>query len=389
MAVVGKQLFFDTTLSASGLQSCASCHDANNAYAAPNALPAQLGGVGMDLPGLRNTPSLRYVAFTPAFHFEADGTAVGGFFLDGRSPGLADQAEHPFFTPFEMANADSAALLQRLLTRPYLAQFKQVFGEASVSDPDRALHNIGQALAAFEMEDVSFHPFSSKFDFWRNGQAQLTAQELRGFALFNAPDKGNCAACHVSASSNGQPALFTDFTYDNVGIPRNWALAANSADTTLPYVPNNGSTLGAPNHDYYDMGMCGPLRSDIAGIQSLCGAFKVPSLRNVAIKQSYFHNGVFHSLQDVVDWYITRDTDPARWYVQADGVTPDIPYNDLPAIYRANVNVTEAPYHPASAPSLTNSERKDVIAFLCTLTDDYSPASPGSYSDPAQCQAAR
>ena len=127
-----------------------------------------------------------------------------------------------------------------------------------------------------------------------------------------------------------------------------------------------------------------------------CGQFKVPSLRNVALKPSYFHNGVFHKLQDLVDFYITRDTDPARWYVQADGTTPEAaPYNDLPVDFVANVNALEAPYNPLLAPTINAGERRDLIAFLCTLSDGYDPANPGAYyasaapTNPAQCQLAR
>lgn len=391
LASVGKLLFNDPALSASGQQSCASCHAQNdpvstvyNAFTAPNGLSVQIGGIAGDLPGLRNSPALTYALYTPAFSIAADGTPSGGFFLDGRAASLADQATQPFTNSFEMANASPAELQQHLLTRPYLAQLKAVFGDNAVADADTALANVGKAIAAFEQEDPAFHRFDSKYDAVAQGKAQFSAQELHGFALFNSPSKGNCAACHVSSGAKGLPALFTDHTYDNIGVPRNWAIAANNDASALPYVPHNGAELGAP-HQYYDLGLCGPLRTDLGS--SSCGQFKVPSLRNVAVKRSYFHNGVFHTLQDVVDFYITRDTDPARWYVQADGVTPDIAYNDLPEQFDANVNTGEAPYG-GSAPTLNASERKDLISFLCTLTDGYDPANPAAYTYPAQCQQA-
>ncbi|MGR5382395.1 hypothetical protein ACPV42_26685, partial [Vibrio harveyi] len=88
---------------------------------------------------------------------------------------------------------------------------------------------------------------------------------------------------------------FTDFTNDNVGIPRNWSLAANQEGTTLPYVPKNGLALGDPNYSYYDMGLCGPLRTDFRVGGSTCGRFKVPTLRNIALTAPYFHNGVFQT----------------------------------------------------------------------------------------------
>lgn len=121
----------------------------------------------------------------------------------------------------------------------------------------------------------------------------------------------------------------------------------------------------------------------------------MPSLRNIAVKQAYFHNGVFHTLQDVVNFYITRDIDPGRWYLKGDGATVDTVYNDLPVQFDANVNVLEVPYNPAVSPALTPAERQDLIAFLCTLSDGFDPTNPGAYdaigapTNPAQCQQAR
>jgi cytochrome c peroxidase len=386
-AQVGALLFADAQLSASGQQSCASCHVAATGFAAADGRPVPLGGPQMNLPGLRNTPSLMYASFTPSFHLQTDGTPVGGFFRDGRAATLAAQARQPFLNPFEMANASPAELLGRLKQRPYFAQFTAVFGTGAASDPDAALTAVAAALAAYESEAPQFHPFSSKFDAFLQGQATLSTAEAQGYALFIDPSKGNCTACHVATATGGAHPLFTDFTYDNVGVPRNWAIEANAADSTLPYVPANGAALGAPNDRYYDLGLCGPTRTDLP-VPSLCGFFKVPSLRNVALRQHYFHNGVFSTLNEVVSWYATRDTDPARWYLQADGLTPDLPYNDLPALYDANVNVTEVPYNPGIAPTLTPAQVNLVVSFLCTLTDGYDPAQPASYALPPQCLAA-
>jgi len=389
MAAVGQALFSDTTLSASGQQACATCHVPAHGYAAGDGQPVPLGGPRMDLQGLRNAPSLVYALYTPTFHFESDGTPVGGFFRDGRAASLADQATQPFVTPFEMANANAEEVKGRLLGRPYLPDFVSVFGRDTLNDADTTLQRIGQAIAAYEKEDPSFHPFSSKFDYWRNRKAQLSAQETNGMALFIRPDKGNCAACHVITAGNGLPPLFTDFTYDNIGIPRNWKISANNDAVPGPeYVPQNGGGLGDPGHNYFDMGLCGPLRSDVSAIRFLCGQFKVPTLRNIAITGPYFHNGAFDSLQDAVNWYITRDTQPERWYTRAGGSTPDVPYNDLPTAFDSNVNTLETPYNAAIAPTLTASEINDLIAFLCTLTDGYDPNNPAAYQYPPQCVAA-
>lgn len=386
MATLGQKMFVDTALSASGRQSCATCHAASHGFAADDGLSVPMGGPDMNLPGLRNAPSLAYAQFTPPFRFDPDGTPVGGFHRDGRSMSLAEQAEQPFLAPFEMANASADDVLARLLTRPYLDEFKAVFGADAVRDGTTALHHIGQAIGQYETEGPEFHPFSSKFDAYLNGRAPLTPAELNGLALFNSPTKGNCNACHISTPANGTPALFTDFTYDSVGLPRNWRIAANLDNNGLGYVPHNGAGLGAPWHAYYDLGLCGPLRDDLIFRTDLCGAFKVPTLRNIALTAPYFHNGVFDSLEEAVAWYVTRDTHPARWYVKADG-SPDILYNDLPTMYAASVNVAEVPYIPSLAPTLTNSEIADVVRFLCTLTDGYDPANPAAYPVPPQCES--
>lgn len=380
----GQADFLDQALSASGKQSCASCHDAARGFTDPNNLAVSFGGPNHDLPGLRNAPSLNYASYTPNFKIDATGKASGGFFRDGRSPSLADQAQQPFTNPFEMANASADDVFKTLLTRPYLDQLTAVFTKAGIQDSATAMQSIGRALAAYQSEDPSFHTFDSKYDAYLAGKTTLSDSETRGLLLFNNPTKGNCTACHLSSRTGTTPALFTDFTYDNVGIPRNWSIAANQEGTTLPYVPKNGAALGDPNYSYYDLGICGPLRTDFRVGGSTCGKFKVPTLRNIALTAPYFHNGVFQTLDQVVAWYVTRDTDPGRWYVKADG-TPDVPYNDLPVAFDGNVNVAEVPYNPAKAPSMTNQEMSDLVHFLCTLTDGFDPANPSAYNVPAQC----
>src|SRR5271163_4564503 len=197
-AVAGKAIFFDKSLSVSGVQSCGTCHVPSRAFTANPAtdhgLPVPLGGPNMDQTGFRNAPSLMYGSFTPPFSL-SDGP-VGGFFRDGRASSLATQAEQPFVTPFEMANQDPAEVVGRLRDSPATLQaFTAVYGEAVLDDPDTALTDMGLALAAFETEDPSFHPFSSKYDYWLQGQVQLSAQEQNGLNLFNNPVKGNCTAC--------------------------------------------------------------------------------------------------------------------------------------------------------------------------------------------------
>jgi cytochrome c peroxidase len=410
-ATLGAKIFADTALSASGQQSCATCHVARYAFAAdPTATgpdrgsPVPRGGVTMDLSGFRNTPSILYAAYTPAFHFDAAGNPYGGFFRDGRAKTLADQAVLPFTTTFEMANGDAAQVIARLQTRPYLADFVTLYGQAVLGDPTTALQDMGAALAAFETEAPQFHPFSSKYDYFLAGQTQLTAQERRGLAKFNDPAGGNCAACHPSTSGDGvTPPLFTDFSYDNLGVPRNANIPGNAA--AAPASTPTDSTDSV--HAYYDLGICGPFR-DIGGLNlfGYCGQFKVPTLRNIAVTGPYFHNGQFATLADALAFYVRRDTNPEQFYpTAADGSVTK--FDDLPALYGGlfvvnindpgsdagyvgNVNTVEIPYnrHIGGTPALSTDDINDMIAFLCTLTDGYDPANPTAQVLPAQCQSA-
>ena len=223
------------------------------------------------------------------------------------------------------------------------------------ADVDGAYLRISLAVQQYEREDTEFNAYSSKYDAFLRGSVSLSAQEMRGLALYNGPEKGNCAGCHPSArGADGSPPLFTDFTYDNLGVPRNPELERN-ADPA-----------------YYDLGLC--QRADLAAHGDLCGAFKVPSLRNVALRQAFFHNGRFKSLKDTLTFYVQRDTNPEKWYpLDGDGLVAK--FNDLPAEFRVNVNTSEVPYNRrlGDAPALSDAEIDDVIAFLMTLSDGYTP----------------
>lgn len=353
-ALLGEKIFADTSLSASGQQSCASCHDKDHADAPPNALPVQLGGPLGNLQSVRNAPSIRYLAKNTAFYFASDGTPTGGFFWDGRAASLAAQAAGPFLNPLEMAMPDKASVVAKLAVASYAAEFKRLYGNEIFNDVDAAYQRMTLAIQQYELEDTQFNAYTSKYDAFLRGTATLTDQELRGLALFNSPIKGNCLACHPSArGSDGAMPLFTDFTYDNLGLPRNTEIGAN-ADAS-----------------YYDMGLC--QRTDLTARTDLCGAFKVPSLRNVGVRQAYFHNGYFKSLKEAVTFYVQRDTNPEKWYpLNADGTVAK--FNDLPVQYHRNVNTTEVPYNrkPGDVPALTDGEIDDVVAFLNTLTDGYT-----------------
>jgi cytochrome c peroxidase len=356
IAVIGKLIFNDPSLSASGRMSCETCHQPEHAHAGPPTDKVALGGPRLDLAGMRNAPSIRYASFTPPFRFDEEGKPVGGFFRDGRAKDLAEQARHPFLDEREMANPDAASLVEKLGRASYAAAFRKLFGEDVLGDSTRAFDSMVGALAAYEAESRDFHPFDSKYDAYLAGKARLTEQEERGRRLFNDAKKGNCAACHPSArGSDGSPPLFTDFTYDNIGLPREAAIERNRDPA------------------FFDLGLCGPKRSDLAARREFCGAFKVPTLRNVARTAPYFHNGSFATLREVIDFYVRRDTNPEDWYPHAAGGV--LKFNDLPSELYANVNVDEVPYDrkPGDEPALSPGEIDDVVAFLMTLDDGYRP----------------
>jgi cytochrome c peroxidase len=359
-AQLGELIFHDTSLSASGRMSCATCHDPDNAFAAsPGAGAVPFGGLVLSTPGFRNAPSLKYLTQNPAFFFDDERTPTGGFNRDGRASTLAQQARRPFLSPHEMANAFPAEVVERLSQASYAADFRALFGQDIFSAPDVAFDRIVFALQKYQQEDVSeFAPYTSKYDAFLAGHAAFSAQEMRGLALFNDPTRGNCAGCHPSGRGpDGAPPLFTDFTYDNLGVPRN------------PEIPANADPA------YFDLGICGPDRTDIvAGHPELCGAFKVPTLRNVELTAPYFHNGRFATLREALQFYVRRDTHPDEFYPLDAGGQP-MKFDDLPDAYRANVNTTEVPYNrrPGDIPALSDSDIDDVIAFLNTLTDGFQP----------------
>ena len=259
-AALGEKIFNDPGLSASGRISCATCHDPATAHATGNAdIVVPAGGAAGDVSGFRNAPSLRYLTLNPAFFFDAEGTPRGGFNRDGRAASLAEQAQRPFLAALEMANATVEAVIAKLAIAPYVDEFRRVFGAGILNTPDAAFDRMRLALARYQREDREFRPFDSKYDLFVTGRVSLTGRELQGLALFNDPLKGNCAACHPSGrGGDGSPPLFTDFTYDNIGVPRNPAIAANA------------------DPEYFDRGLCGPFRADLAERTDLCGAFKVP-----------------------------------------------------------------------------------------------------------------
>ena len=367
LQALGQQLFFDPILSGSGKESCSTCHVPDRGFAPANALPVQFGGPDMKSPGTRAAPSLTYLQATPQFteHFfdneeegdeSVDNGPTGGLTWDGRADRPRDQARIPLLSANEMANPNEQAVVARIAKSRYAMPLRAIYGEDVFADPTRAFTGILTALETFQQDSKTFYPYTSKYDAYLKGRAKLTDQEARGLAAFNDETKGNCASCHISdVRGDGTPPQFTDFGMIALGVPRNPEISANK------------------DPGYFDLGLCGPLRTDFLHHADYCGLFKTPSLRNVALRQTFMHNGVFHSLRKVVDFYATRDTNPEKWYPRKADGTVDID-NDLPAAYRANLN-TDPPFgaKPGDKPALNDAEIDDIVAFLGTLTDGYKP----------------
>jgi cytochrome c peroxidase len=360
---LGRVLFADPALSASGTLACATCHVPGNGYAPSNRHPVQLGGSTMAQPGIRAVPSLTYHQDVPAFteHFsDNDGNdsidqgPAGGLGWDGRVSSAHEQAAIPLMSSFEMGNATSDEAVSRLQWSGSADRFRAAFGDNVFADPALAWKGLLLALEVYQQSPADFYPYSSKYDAYLRGKATLSVAEKHGLTLFNDAAKGNCASCHPSAIKRGAFPQFTDHGFIALGVPRNRHIPAN-ADTA-----------------YYDLGLCGPVRSDLSSHTEYCGLFETPSLRNVALKHAYFHNGSFSSLESVVRFYAQRDIHPERYYPSGrDGKVRK--FDDLPEPYWSNVNI-EPPFHAKDfRPSLSEPEIRDVVAFLRTLTDGYIP----------------
>jgi len=354
LAALGRKLFFDTRLSEPQGTSCASCHDPRKAYSGNHGsrIGVALGSKSGSL-GTRNTPSLLYVRYTPARFFYEDDDALqptpfGGLFADGRADTLAEQALGPLYNPLEMNNGNASQLAAKL-QRIYGMEMRKQFGPHIFRQADSAVHGATSALQAFLQSD-EMAPFSSRYDQFIRGSTRLSTEEMRGLRLFKDADKGNCASCHRFNETSRLPqrSLFTDFGYDAVAVPRNNDIPANW------------------NQQYYDHGLC-QTASQLhwANPDQWCAYFKTPSLRNVAVRERYMHNGVFTSLREVVAFYATRATQAENWYKSG------IKFDDVAPQFRTNVNVNSVPYNrrPGSPPALNDQEIDDIVAFLKTLTD--------------------
>lgn len=347
MEQLGKELFFDKNLSSPPGQSCASCHAPEVGFTGPDSAVNQASGI---YPGAvperfgnRKPPSAAYASFSPKRQYdEQNGIWIGGQFWDGRTDDLVAQGKGPFLNPLEMNNASAQEVVDKVRQSQYRGQFEGVYGENALNETDAAFDRIAEAISAYE-SSREVNPFSSKYDAYLARRAKLTAQEERGLHLFGG--KANCSSCHPhQTGSDGSPPLFTNFTYHNVGAPRNPAHPFYHADASV----NPDGTK------YRDLGL-GAILKDAAH----AGKVKVPTLRNVTKKpnpqfvKAYLHNGVFKSVKDVVRFYNMRDVTKDKYLL------PDV---------KANIN-----HDDLGNLGLTPSEEDDIVAFLETLSDGYVP----------------
>jgi cytochrome c peroxidase len=399
VASLGKEIFFDQRLSMNQNQSCASCHDPMAGWTGPdsnvNAGVAISAGSVAGRFGNRKPPSSAYATPSPIFtpvnaaahlarrtravarateetiarRVREEALFVGGNFWDGRATGerlgnpAIEQAQGPFLNPLEHALGSPADVVAAVCNGPYGARFLAAWG-SEICDPDRtaqAYDSIARSIAAFEASPES-NAFTSKFDYWLKGQVGFTMAEMRGFNFFIGP--GQCSRCHSLDPADGMPPTLTDYTYDNIGIPKN-------RDNPF-YTQTEFNPLGSA---WVDRGLAGfletrPRWAHLAPLHE--GMHRVPTLRNVdkrpypGFVKSFGHNGYFKTLEGIVHFYNTRDVKPRC----ADPLASEaeaLAQNCWPAPeIEANMNRT----HMGNL-GLMPMQEQAIVAFLKALTDGY------------------
>ena len=333
MVMLGERIYFDENLSDPAGQSCASCHLPAAGFADPDSHFAVSEGAIAGRFGSRNAPTASYAAHIPEFTQLEDGRGgdrfAGGQFLDGRADTLELQAQGPFLNELEMNMADRAAVIEQIRLADYADDFNSVFGAAALDDVDLAYQQMASAIAAFERSDT-LSPFSSKFDAVMAGNAVFSVAEANGLGVFNG--RGDCRRCHNTGNQGEQ--VFSDFEFNNIGIPAN----PNNPFLNLPV------SLNPDGINFVDNGLGAVLNDPDQN-----GKFRTPTLRNVAETGPYMHNGVFATLEEVVEFYNRRDVD---------GIVAEVATNVDNGGDIGNLN-------------LSNTELQDLVAFLQTLSDGF------------------
>ena len=327
---LGEKLFFEKNLSNPGGQSCASCHSPETGFSDPQHHTVS-PGINPELFGNRNAPSLAYGIFAPErFYNDIDETYIGGLFYDGRSKNLETQVLGPLLNPVEMNNTSTSMVVEKIKSLPFYSDFKAIYGETN--DDNKLLSQLADAISSFE-KSKKVNSFTSKFDYYSRQLVPFTSEEKKGLDLFKG--KANCASCHIlEPDENTGKVLFTDFSYDNIGVPKN--------EKNPFYKMSSNINPQGINHIDYGIG-------SIVNQAAHNGKFKVPSLRNVAVSSPYFHNGFYTTLEEVIHFYNVRN-------IENQG-TPEV---------SATVNTTEL-----GNLKLTPAEEKQLKLFLETLTDHY------------------
>lgn len=376
----GEKLFFDSNLSTPSGQACATCHGPEAGWSGPdseiNAKGAVYEGAVKGRFSDRKPPSAAYATYSPVFNAmleEGELLFVGGNFWDGRATGYllgnaaADQAQQPFLNPVEQNISDEKEVVKKVLQSDYSDLYHKIAADiwnidniSACEDLNMQFGIIGLALAAFEHSD-KVNAFTSKYDYYLRGKVRLTPQEEKGMDLFR--NKGLCAECHpMDVLEDGTPPLFTDFTYDNLGMP---------ANPDNPWYTMDKS-FNSEGSEYRDPGLGGFLKQlphyAMFAEESL-GMHRVPTLRNVDKRpspdfvKSYGHNGYFKSLEEIVHFYNTRDVLPLAGEV--DDPRPGINCWPEPEIAQ-NINLDEL-----GDLELTDEEEDAIVAFMKTLSDGY------------------
>jgi len=367
--------------------SCAECHDPDVGWTGPtpgiNKKGAVYRGAVPTRFGNRKPPSAAYATESPVFHYdEVRGLFVGGNFWDGRATGeqlgnpAADQALGPFLNPVEQNNPSKQAVCEQVAASKYASLFEEVWGPGSLDCTSLGIEltydQIGLSIAAYEGSD-EVNQFSSKYDASLAGKVELSKQEKDGLELF----EGNamCSKCHPTDTVT---LALTDFTYDNLGLPRNPENPFYRMDEELL---DDGSAINPDGMEWIDLGLGGFLetRPGYAGMaDENLGKHKVPTLRNVGKRygkgfpKAFGHNGYFKSLKGIVHFYNTRDVKnacPDTFTTEKDALKMDCwPEPEVPA----NVNTDEL-----GNLGLTDEEEDAIVAFLNTLSDGYKVKKKG------------